>query len=332
MTTARNEIADPPAPASPPEPLRISRSFRARRATVFRAWSAPEHVRQWFSPEGFTAPEAEVDMRVGGAFNVLMRAPDGREHWTRGTFVEVTPDSRLVIDMHVPDEAGGLLFHALTEVDFADTSCGTRMDVVQTYHFADPARAAPMVAGAPEGWRATLDKLDALVLRMSGAVGVETRSVAHGVFHLERTYDAPRARVWRALTDPAVKRTWFARPSSELEVIERAMDVREGGRERLKGRWAGGTVSTFDAVYHDVVDETRLVYSYTMHIDEKKISVSLATIQLDGDGGRTRVRITEQGAFLDGYDDAGSREHGTGQLLEMLGASLAREGEEAARP
>ena len=81
-------------------------------------------------------------------------------------------------------------------------------------------------------------------------------------------------------------------------------------------------VSTFDAIYHDVIPNERLVYSYEMHLDEKKISVSLATMQLTSEGGKTTLKVTEQGAFLDGYDDAGSREHGTGQLLDALGASL----------
>ena len=100
------------------------------------------------------------------------------------------------------------------------------------------------------------------------------------------------------------------------------MDVRPGGRERVKGRWASGTVSTFDAIYHDVVANERLVYGYEMHLDDRKISVSLATLELQPAGTQTRLVVTEQGAFLDGYDDAGSREHGTGFLLDRLGASL----------
>ena len=50
--------------------------------------------------------------------------------------------------------------------------------------------------------------------------------------------------------------------------------------------------------------------------------MSLATLQLKGTGGKTTLKVTEQGAFLDGYDDAGSREQGTGHLLDALGASL----------
>jgi uncharacterized protein YndB with AHSA1/START domain len=179
-----------------------------------------------------------------------------------------------------------------------------------------------MTAGAPEGWRTTLDKLEKEVVRMQGGTGTGVRSVAHATFHLERTYDAPAARVWKALTDEAAKQKWFGGAPGRWELLERRMDVRPGGRERLKGRWEGRVVSTFDAVYHDVVPNERLVYSYEMHLDDKKISVSLATMQLKAEGGKTTLMVTEQGAFLDGYDDAGSRERGTGHLLDALGASL----------
>jgi len=90
----------------------------------------------------------------------------------------------------------------------------------------------------------------------------------------------------------------------------------------LKGRWEGGVVSTFDATYHDVIPNERLIYSYVMHLDDKQISVSLATVQLRAKDRKTALMVTEQGAFLDGYDDAGSREHGTAHLLDALGASL----------
>lgn len=148
------------------------------------------------------------------------------------------------------------------------------------------------------------------------------RSVVHAEFHLERVYDSPVARVWQALTDPQAKARWFAGSADTWELVERQMDVRVGGRERLRGRWESGLVTTFDAVYQDVVPNQRLVYCYQMFLNEVKISVSLATVQLESTARGTRLKVAEQGAFLDGYDDAGKREHGTGLLLDKLGASL----------
>ncbi|HLZ84928.1 MAG TPA: SRPBCC family protein, partial [Caulobacteraceae bacterium] len=299
-----------------PPPLKISRVFHARPETVFKAWTTAEHVKRWFSPATYSVPDARVDARPGGAFEVCMRSPTGEEHWSRGVFAEFKPVSRLVVDMHADDGDGRPLFRAYTEVDFTAALGGTRVDVTQTYTFYDPAMAAPMVAGAQEGWRTTLDKLDQLVVTLQGGGDAPARSVVHATFHLERTYDAPVHRVWRALTDKGAKQKWFAGPP--LERLEHRMDVRPGGRERAKGRWEGGLVSTFDATYLDVIPNERLVYVYEMHMDDRKISVSLATMQLEARGASTTLKVTEQGAFLDGYDDAGAREHGTGLLLDAL--------------
>ena len=76
--------------------------------------------------------------------------------------------------------------------------------------------------------------------------------------------------------------------------IEREMDFRVGGRERAKGQWTSGVVTDFQAHYLVAV----------------------------GNKAGTRIKVTEQGVFLDGYDDAGSRERGTGSLLDALEKSL----------
>ncbi len=197
---------------------------------------------------------------------------------------------------------------------------GTLMEVVQTYSFPGSAQAEQMLKGAPEGWRQTLDKLEAEVLRLQANGG--GRSVVHGAFHLERTYDATAEQVYRALSDEAAKGRWFYGPEG-WRLIERAMDFRVGGRERVKGGFQGGVTTTFEAIYHDIVPRERIVYTYEMHLDERKISVSLATLEIEPvRPGRTKLKVCEQGAFLDGYDDAGSRERGTGDLLDKLGASL----------
>jgi uncharacterized protein YndB with AHSA1/START domain len=299
-----------------PKPLVISRSFAAPRDLVFKAWSSAEHMKRWFSPAGYTVPEAEIDFRPGGICAICMRSPEGQEFWSRGTYIEVSPPDRLVFTSGVV-VGDARKFTAHTTVTFEDEGTGTRMTVRQDYDIHDEAFLFA-VEGAPEGWRTTLDKLEQEVARI---VASQSRSVVHAIFSLERIYDASPAQVFRALSDKAAKARWFE-GGGGWAVIEREMDVRPGGRERAKGRWPSGMVTTFDAVYFDVVPNQRLVYTYEMHLDDRKISVSLATIELKPAGAGTRLVVTEQGAFLDGYDDAGSREHGTGLLLDRLGASL----------
>jgi uncharacterized protein YndB with AHSA1/START domain len=149
------------------------------------------------------------------------------------------------------------------------------------------------------------------------------RSVTHGTFSLERTYDAPRARVFAAFSTLEGKAAWFGGGDGHT-LVERQFDFREGGTERATGQWENGTVSQFDATYFDIVPDERIVYAYEMRLDGVKISVSLATIEFKQAGAGTRLLLTETGAFLDGYDDAGSREHGTNFLMDSLGASLGK--------
>lgn len=150
------------------------------------------------------------------------------------------------------------------------------------------------------------------------------RNVTHGTFSLERSYDAPPARVYAAFATAEGKAAWFE-GGEGYSVVERSFDFREGGSERLVGRWASGTVSQFDARYFDIVPQARIVYAYEMRLDGTKISVSLATIEFKAAGAGTHLLLTETGAFLDGYDDVGKREHGTKLLIDQMGASLARE-------
>ncbi|MFJ2994499.1 SRPBCC family protein [Pandoraea sp. NPDC087047] len=313
MTTASEAKS-----AAQPRPLAVERTYPTTRETIFRAWTTADAVKRWFCPVGYTIPEAQIDAREGGAFDLRMQSPEGESHWIRGRFVEVDAPNRLVIDMKVTDAKGHALFGAFTTANFTDVSHGTRLDVEQRYSVLDPAFAW-MPEGAGQGWAQTLDKLGREVMREVEAP--TQRNVVHSTFRIERQYPASPARVFRAFTEREAKDRWFARGDG-LTLIERSMDVRPGGRERAKGRWQSGMVSTFDALYYDIVPDTRLVYVYEMHLDARKISVSLATIDLQARDGGTHLVMTEQGAFLDGYDDAGSRERGTNFLLDALAASL----------
>jgi uncharacterized protein YndB with AHSA1/START domain len=149
-------------------------------------------------------------------------------------------------------------------------------------------------------------------------------NVVHGVFTLERTYpDVTPQRVFDAFASVEGKNGWFTAPNERWTVAERAMDFQVGGRERLMGRWASGLVTEFDATYFDIIPGERIVYAYEMRLDGRKISVSLATFEFKAvPGGGARLIHTEQGAFLDGYDDNNSRQEGSREIMAKLTAYL----------
>jgi uncharacterized protein YndB with AHSA1/START domain len=148
------------------------------------------------------------------------------------------------------------------------------------------------------------------------------RSVVHASFTITRRWNATPARVFAAFADQQKKDLWFG-GGLDWTPVSRSFDFRVGGHENEAGRWKNGVVSHFDCTYLDIVPDERIIYSYVMHLDERKISVSQACIELTPDGDGTRLVLTEYGDFLDGYDDAGSREHGTNWLMDKLEVSLA---------
>ncbi|MBW7475523.1 SRPBCC family protein [Paenibacillus oenotherae] len=143
------------------------------------------------------------------------------------------------------------------------------------------------------------------------------RFVKHATFVVERTYAASPERVYHAWSNSEAKAKWFSKAET--------FDFQVGGREYSSGGPPEGPVFVFDAVYQEIVPQQRIVYTYTLDSGGTRISVSITTIELiEAEGGTTLI-FTEQGAFFDGLDTPEVREHGTNELLDALGKSLAEE-------
>src|ERR1700759_1894407 len=143
-----------------------------------------------------------------------------------------------------------------------------------------------------------------------------TRTVVHDTFVIERPYAASPARVFAAFADPAQKVRWFGDDDIE-KGADHVVDFRVGGHESMRGSIPGGGTSfTYDAVYQDIVTDERIVYSYEMTMNDRRISVSVATLEfLAQPGGGTQFILTEQGAYLDGLDTRAARAEGPRGLL-----------------
>ena len=148
-------------------------------------------------------------------------------------------------------------------------------------------------------------------------------SVVHSTFSIERTYPSPPSRVFAAFSNQETKRRWFAEGEG-WEVDQFTLDFRVGGREVSRFHRKGGAPMGNDTVYLDIVPERRIVFAYTMTVGDKRISVSLATVEIASSGDGTRLVYTEQGAFFDGADKPAGREAGCRHLLNRLGEELRK--------
>lgn len=150
-------------------------------------------------------------------------------------------------------------------------------------------------------------------------------AVHHSSFTIERELAVPARRVFDAFANPDLKARWFGSDLENYTIAERSMDFRPGGKERLVGEWKSGRRTDFQGHYFDILEGRRITYVYEMFVDGRKLSVSLATIEVEPTGTGSHLTVTEQGAYFgkNGAQDAIGREHGTNMLMGMLEASLA---------
>ena len=144
-----------------PRELTLTRIFNAPREIVFKAWTDPRLLAQWWGPHGFTNPVCEVDARPGGAIYINMRWPDGRDNFMKGTFHEVVPPERLVFTTSaLEDDAGMPQLEVLNTVTFAEQGSQTKLTLHAVVVRAGPA-AEGALSGMEEGWSQSLEKLAA---------------------------------------------------------------------------------------------------------------------------------------------------------------------------
>jgi uncharacterized protein YndB with AHSA1/START domain len=151
------------------ERMVVTRVFDAPRELVWKAWTDPKYVMQWWGPKGFTAPICKIDFRVGGKFLFCMRTPDGQEGWNGGEYHEIVPYEKIVSSMYFADSKGNRIEPEGTEheaiegvhdvVLFEDIGNGqTKLTFI-----GNETMQNAIASGQFEGWKETLDKIAAVV-------------------------------------------------------------------------------------------------------------------------------------------------------------------------
>ena len=157
-----------------PERMTITRVFDAPRELVWKAWTDPRYVMQWWGPEGFTAPVVQMDFRVGGKSLLCMRTPDGQEFWNAVEYHEIIPYEKIVSSMYFSDAKGnkvepeelGIEHEAIDGAFdvtlFEDLGNGqTKL----TFIGNEPMESAKN-SGQMEGWVQILDKIAEVISGM----------------------------------------------------------------------------------------------------------------------------------------------------------------------
>jgi uncharacterized protein YndB with AHSA1/START domain len=152
-----------------------------------------------------------------------------------------------------------------------------------------------------------------------------TGSVEHGQLTVEREFAYPLDRVYAAWTTAEAKSRWFAQ--SDADFIDRqqeySLDFRVGGQERMVARLKSGKRLEVETRFWDIVPKERIVATYDVLLDDRRLSVSLWSVIFIPTEKGTKLITVEDGAFLDGLDNAESRREGVEWDFDHLEAYLA---------
>ncbi len=159
------------------ERMVVTRIFDAPRELVWKAWTDPKYVMQWWGPKGFTSPICKMDFRVGGTFLICTRTPDGQEFWHGGEYHEIVPHEKIVSSMYFSDSEGNKVEPAQLGIEheaiegahdvilFEDLGNGqTKL----TFIGNEPMESARN-SGQLEGMNQVLDKVAGVVTKLAQA-------------------------------------------------------------------------------------------------------------------------------------------------------------------
>ena len=150
MSTTQNELV-------------LDRILNAPRAALWRCWTEPKLLEQWFCPKPWYVTDAVLDLRPGGAFSTVMHGPDGEEFPNNGVVLEVVPGEKLVTtDAFLPGWTPSGRPFMVAQVTFADAGDGKTRYVAKAMHWTSEAKAEHESMGFHEGWGAAADQLEAL--------------------------------------------------------------------------------------------------------------------------------------------------------------------------
>jgi uncharacterized protein YndB with AHSA1/START domain len=150
---------------------------------------------------------------------------------------------------------------------------------------------------------------------------VTISAVVHDTIVIERHFPVPPERVFAAWSDAAQRARWHF-PGDDWELVDFDQDFRVGGHERARFGPKGGAHLYEEGRFLDIVPNRRIVSAGTMHDNEIRMSITLCTVELVADAGGTRLKLTDQSAFLDGRERPEQRRSGWTAVVRKLAAFL----------
>jgi uncharacterized protein YndB with AHSA1/START domain len=303
-----------------------TRVFDAPRETVFRMWTDPQHVGQWWGPRGFTTTTFAMDVRPGGVWRFVMHGPDGRDYENKITYTEVVEPQRIAYK-HGGDRDTEPVNFTVT-VTFDDLGGRTKLTMRMLFPSASARDAVVKNYGAVHGLDQTLGRLGERV----------ASDPADLPFVIARTFDAPRDRVFEVWSKREHLMRWFG--PKGFTMPDARLDFRPGGLFHYRMVSPDGHEMWGKFVFREILPPQRIVFvnsfsdanaGLARHPGSEMWPMEmLSTVTFAEHQGRTTVTVSwvplnptpaERATFDAGRE---SMRTGWGGTFERLAAYLAK--------
>ncbi len=234
-------------PSTADREIVISRVFHAPRELVWRAWTEPDQVVNWWGPRGFTTTIRKHDFRVGGVWEHTMHGPDGANYPNKSVFKEIVPFERVSYSHGGGRENGpGASFVATWTFETVEEN---KTRLTGRLLFATPADRDFVAKefGAVEGGKQTLER-----------AAEHLASVQSKPFVISREFAVSRDLMWKVWTERQHFAQWFG--PKGMEVVFEKFDLRPGGMNHYKIVTPDGKEMWGKAVYREIVPPEKLVW------------------------------------------------------------------------
>jgi uncharacterized protein YndB with AHSA1/START domain len=296
----------------------MERVVAAPRELVFRAYTDPEWLAQWWGPRTFETEVRTLDLRPGGTWHYCMRSEEWGDAWGIATYVEIVAPERIVYLDAFSDEAGtrippeGEITVTFTEIPReGGRARPSTLIHSRTVYASEEERAKVLEMGMEEGMAETLDRLDELVAVENAERG----------YTITRTFDAPRELVWEMWTKPEHFAVWFG--TAAVPVTDVSMDVREGGEWRATMHVPDHGDMPWIGTFLEVAKPSHLVMSLSEQSILNDVVEVFDVTLTDLGGSKTEMVLRQRGGNLSDEEYEGAKT-GTGGFIDEMAALLGR--------
>lgn len=260
---AGNEVTD--------REIIMSRLLNAPRELVWKVWTQPEHLINWWGPNGFTTTSKNMSLTAGGEWRFVMHGPDGRDYQNRIVFTEVKKPELLRYKHAGDEETEPISFEV--KISFAAEGRKTRLKMVMTFANAAELSRVEKEYGAIEGGIQHVASLEEYLYK------IKTTEP----FVIERLLNAPVALVWKAISNKEEMKKWY------FDLAEFKPEV--GFEFSFTG---GSEEKSYLHLCKVTVAEEEKKLAYTWRYDEYEGN-SEVTFELFAEGDKTRLVLTHTG-------------------------------------